>query len=234
MRILLLGGTREALVLAFRLKTQHQVIYSLAGATRSPATPPGLEVRVGGFGGAEGLSRFLTERQFDVIVDSTHPFAAQISLNARQMSVPVLRLERPAWSPQTGDRWTRVPHLKAALERLKHHKGPIALALGRGGEPLAKRLGKRAVLRRWQPDLRLDNLAHELAWLKSLRPAILVTKNSGGIAAAKLEAARQLKIPVMMIDRPRPTKGRRFDNIDALIAAIEAHTTTLTPTGASV
>ena len=112
MRVLLLGGTTEARLLAGELVADHDVTVSLAGRVRSPLPLPGT-VRVGGFGGVDGLAAWLRAHGTDAVVDATHPFASTMTAHAAAacalVEVPLLRLQRPAWSPVTGDDWRPVP-----------------------------------------------------------------------------------------------------------------------------
>ena len=133
-RILLLGGVTEALAIARTLGPQH--VYSLAGVGRVP-TDLSCEVRVGGYGGAEGLAQYIREHGIDLLVDATHPYAAQISRNAAlaaQLSgIACWALRRPAWQPQATDDWREVEDWVALVEALKPFKRPL-FTLGR--EPL--------------------------------------------------------------------------------------------------
>ncbi len=133
-RILLLGGVTEALAMARRLGPQH--VYSLAGVGRVPADLP-CEVRVGGYGGAEGLAQYIREQRIDVLLDATHPYAAQISHNAASAAalagIPCWALRRPAWQPQAGDDWREVADWAELVEALKPFQRPL-FTLGR--EPL--------------------------------------------------------------------------------------------------
>ena len=133
-RILLLGGVTEALAIARTLGPQH--IYSLAGVGRVP-TDLKCQVRVGGYGGAEGLAQYIREERVDLLLDATHPYAAQISQNAAsaaQLSgIPCWALRRPAWQPQPGDDWREVSDWAELIEALKPFRKPL-FTLGR--EPL--------------------------------------------------------------------------------------------------
>jgi precorrin-6A/cobalt-precorrin-6A reductase len=133
-RILILGGTGEARALAARLAPRHAVTLSLAGRTRAPAPQP-VPTRTGGFGGPEGLARYLEAEGIDTLIDATHPFARQISLNARAAAAlagtRLLALSRPPWTPVPGDRWTPVPDMAAAARALGETPARVFLAIGR-------------------------------------------------------------------------------------------------------
>ena len=133
-RILLLGGVTEALAIARTLGPQH--VYSLAGVGRVP-TDLTCEVRVGGYGGAEGLARYIRDEGIDLLLDATHPYAAQISQNAALAAaasdIPCWALRRPAWVAQTGDDWREVAHWSELVEVLAPFQRPL-FTLGR--EPL--------------------------------------------------------------------------------------------------
>ncbi len=130
-RILLLGGVTEALAIARTLGPQH--IYSLAGIGRIP-TDLTCQVRVGGYGGAEGLAQFIRAEGIDLLLDATHPYAAQISHNAAQAAracaIPCWALRRPAWQPQAGDDWREVADWAELIQALQPFHRPL-FTLGR-------------------------------------------------------------------------------------------------------
>jgi precorrin-6A/cobalt-precorrin-6A reductase len=220
-RVLVLAGTTDASELAARLAGAGiDVVSSLAGITRGPRPRPG-RVRTGGFGGVRGLARYLTEEGIDALVDATHPFAAVMPFHAaeaaRLAGVPHLRLLRPAWEASAGDRWHHVPTLASAAQALE----PLAarrvfLAVGRqSAAAFARCIGVRFVVRAIEPldgalpgatvviDRGPYRLEDERQLLIAHRIDTLVTKNSGGTAtAAKLQAATELAVRVVMIDRP--------------------------------
>jgi precorrin-6A/cobalt-precorrin-6A reductase len=220
--VLILGGTGEARALAGALDG-HTVISSLAGRTRSPLLPAG-EVRIGGFGGADGLAGFLRSRRIDVLVDATHPFAERISANAAAAAaaagVPLLALRRPGWVEQPGDDWRRVRSpgdAAALLPRLGHRiflttgrQGIAAFAavdgcwfLARSVEPPDPPTPRRLAILLDRGPFTLDG---ERRLLRDHRIDVLVSKDSGG-PAAKLAAARERGIPVVLIDRPPAPPG---------------------------
>ncbi|CUA92559.1 precorrin-6A reductase [Comamonas thiooxydans] len=201
-----------------------QAIYSYAGATQTRRTPA-LPVRVGGFGGVQGLVDYLSAHHITHVIDATHPFAAQMSANAiaacAQLDLPLLSMERPAWQAQPGDQWQHVPDMAAAAQALSRSLKRVFLAIGR--KQLAAFAGladeHQFVLRVIDQEggsLPLPassyelivargpfRLADELALLGQYRVDCIVSKNAGGADTyAKIEAARQLGIPVIMVDRP--------------------------------
>jgi precorrin-6A/cobalt-precorrin-6A reductase len=209
--ILLLGGTAEARELASRVP----VLSSLAGRVREPELPAG-DVRIGGFGGVEGLVAWLREHRPRAVVDATHPFAAQMSRHAveacRAVDVPLLRLQRPGWAEQPGDRWTRVPSLAAAAEAV----GDRRALLTTGRQAVEPFLGLQHVVLRaierpegipasWTVVLGRPpwSLEDELAQIAEHHVDVMVTKDSGGPTAPKLQAARQVGLEVIVVDRPR-------------------------------
>lgn len=234
-RVLILGGTTEAVQLAEACAKvpDLEITTSLAGRTRTPCAPPGA-LRIGGFGGAGGLERYLRTQAIDRLVDATHPFALQIGRNAvqacRAAGVPRLRLLRPPWQRQPGDRWIEVESLAEAARRLPP-RARVFLSVGRSD------LGAFAGLEQWflvrtiEPAERcLANacwlaergpfrLEDELALLREHEVDVLVTKASGGEATyAKLAAARQLGLKVIMVRRPPPPAGPMVESVAAAIA----------------
>ncbi len=219
--ILILGGTGDARALAERLDARGdlEVITSLAGRTRTPALPPG-EIRVGGFGGVDGLVDYIELSGIDLVVDATHPFAAGMSRNAfqacAQSETPLLRLERPPWREGEDDQWRMVPDVQKAASALPRG-GRALVTVGRQElAPFAARSDVAVIARMIEaPDTRLpENVlvildrppftyADERALMIEQKITVLVCKNSGGVATqAKLTAARDLKIPVLMVARP--------------------------------
>lgn len=222
---MVLGGTGEGRELAATLVAQgFQVISSLAGRVREPRLPDG-EVRIGGFGGAEGLADFLVAQRIDVLVDATHPFAARMTLAATSAAaateVPMVVLRRPAWSPEPGDDWRSVPSLTEAANLLPELGERVFLTTGRQGLDTfadsklwylvrAVEAPEPPVPQRMQLLLERGpfTVDRERELLREYRIDMLVTKNSGGaMTAAKLVAARDIGIPVVMVSRPPVPKG---------------------------
>jgi precorrin-6A/cobalt-precorrin-6A reductase len=222
--VLILGGTTEGYALAQALVDRGglQVLTSLAGRTPNPRRPAGA-LRIGGFGGSDGLAAYLAAARVAAVIDATHPFAATMGGHAATacagLGVPLLRLERPPWQAQAGDRWEPVadwPGAVAALRRLGARR--VLLAVGRQALAHFGPLDDAWFLVRCVslPDpppaharieLLLDRgpftLAGERALLARHRIDCIVCKNSGGEAsAAKLQAARERGIPVIMHQRP--------------------------------
>ena len=231
--ILILGGTSEGYALAEALSDSGwQVISSLAGRTSSPRLPAG-ETRIGGFGGVVGLIDYLRTQRISALIDATHPFAATMGWHAaeacRALQLPLLRLERPAWQPEPGDRWHPVADWDAARATLRALGARrVLLALGRQDlEPFVALTGVRFLIRCVSPPDPLPafadaelllargpfDLASERALLDSARIDAIVCKSSGGEATvAKLIAARERGTPVVMRQRPRrPALQSRAD-----------------------
>jgi precorrin-6A/cobalt-precorrin-6A reductase len=231
MRVLLLGGTTEAMEMARALAAAGvAAVFSYAGRTAAPAAPP-LPVRVGGFGGVAGLETYLVQQAISHVIDATHPFAAQMSRHAvaacAAAGLPLIALERPPWSVGPGDRWSFVPDAAAAALALPERPSHVFLAIGRQELPaFAGRPEHRYLLRLVDPPdgpLPLPQseavIARgpftregDLALLRDQGVGIVVAKNAGGGGArAKLDAARILGLPVILIDRPagppRPVAG---------------------------
>ena len=219
-RVLILGGTAEARRLADLLAADPgvDVTSSLAGATTGPRLPAG-RVRIGGLGGADGLARLLRAERFDALIDATHPFAATVSDHAAQaaagLDVPLLVLRRPGWSAGPGDRWHWAGTLQDAAALLPALGRRVLLTTGRRElEPFTGRPGLFLLIRSVEPP-RPPPPAHcrvllargpfgldeERELLREHRIDVLVTKDSGG-DRAKLIAAREAALPVVVVRRP--------------------------------
>jgi precorrin-6A/cobalt-precorrin-6A reductase len=221
--VLILGGTSEARLLAEALSKdlRFAALLSFAGRTES-LLRPALPHRVGGFGGAEGLAAFLRAGQYRALIDATHAFAARISHNAaaaaQTTGVPLLRLARPAWQPVLGDDWRPQADMEAAALALGQAPRRVFLSVGRlelvafcqapqhdyllrAVEPFTPPAGlSRARLIAARGPFAL---ADEQKLLRDERIELLVSKNAGTPSTyAKIEAARALAIPVLMVARP--------------------------------
>ncbi|GAA1723829.1 cobalt-precorrin-6A reductase [Nonomuraea bangladeshensis] len=251
-RVLILGGTAEARALAAELAADPalRVVSSLAGRVSNPRLPVG-EVREGGFGGAEGLAAWLTRERIDVLVDATHPFAERMTASAAAASaasgVPLLALRRPGWREGPGDDWLRVGSLPAAADLLVSRdwragaaapgEVRVFLTTGRRSLPVFAPLpGVWLLARSVDPPeppvpanayVLLDRgpytVEGERALIREHRLDVLVTKDSGGrMTTAKLVAAREAGLPVIMVDRPPPPPGvRTVDSVAAAVAWVQ-------------
>lgn len=219
-RILLLGGTTEASALARALATAGaDAVFSYAGRTDSPVTQP-LPTRIGGFGGVDGLIGYIRDHAITHIVDATHPFAAQMSRNAAascaQTGTALIALERPAWQAQAGDDWTHVPDIAGAVAALPDDPARVFLAIGRQNlDAFATKPQHHYLLRLVDPGaVPLPHtttviargpfdVAGDTKLMQDHAITHIVAKNAGGAGAeAKLTAARDLRLPVILIDRP--------------------------------
>lgn len=238
-RVLVLGGTGDARALAARIADDARFysVLSLAGRTSTPLAQP-LPTRVGGFGGAEGLARYLADERIERVVDATHPFAAQMSRNARAAcaacGVPLLALTRAPWAPVAGDHWTDVADGDAAAQALGAAPRRVFLTIGRQGVAVFRAAPQHDyLLRVIEPPATCDLPPHcevmsargpfgvddEVALMRDRRIDIVVTKNSGGAQTyAKIEAARRLGLPVVMIVRPTAAGVATTHDIDAALA----------------
>ncbi|WP_176513308.1 cobalt-precorrin-6A reductase [Pseudomonas faucium] len=235
-RILLLGGVTEALAIARQLGPEH--VYSLAGIGRVPQDLT-CQVRVGGYGGAEGLARYLREAGITMLIDATHPYAAQISRNAasaaRAVGIPCWALRRPAWQAQPGDDWREVADWAGLIEALKPFHRPL-FTLGR--EPLqhldeipSEQFWTLRALEACPGNERCEvigargpfQLDDERALFARRGIDVLVSKNSGSVATEpKLEVARELGVPVLILQRPTlPEVDLTFARADLLLARLE-------------
>ncbi|MBY8977823.1 cobalt-precorrin-6A reductase [Rhodobacteraceae bacterium NNCM2] len=234
MTILLLGGTGEARALAALLREQgREVIASLAGVTRKPEDY-GVPTRIGGFGGAEGLSAWIDQNRITCLIDATHPFARRMPFNAaaaaERSGIPRLRLLRPEWPP--GPDWRQFDDLEAACRALSP---PDRVLVTTGREDLAPFV-KRPEIQFWirtieplgplpghmhpitaRPPFPLD---HERELMRRHRITHLLTKNSGG-SRAKLDAAEALGLTIMMIRRPAPPGGPVAHDLGSVVAWIK-------------
>lgn len=238
MRVLLLGGTTEASLMARRLAEDRvDAVFSYAGRTGAPVAQP-LPTRIGGFGGPEGLARYLAEEGITHVVDATHPFAAQMSRNAvaacTAACVPLCAFERAPWRAWPGDDWRRVAGLDDAVAALPDRPARVFLAIGRQNlDTFAARPQHHYLLRLVDPpDAPLPlpdttviiargpfDAAADRALLAAHRIEVIVAKNAGGAGArAKLDAARALGLPVILIDRPFLPRRRIAGTVEEVMA----------------
>ena len=240
-RILILGGTGDALALAAQAAQlpDAQVISSLAGRTQTPVTEG--TTRIGGFGGVAGLTEYLRQQQISHLIDATHPFAAQISWNAAEAAqaagVAHLMLIRPAWAQVQGDRWIEVESHSEAAAALPGLAERLFLTIGRQELGAFAHLHQIWFLMRMidppLPDAAVPpgeillergpfSLASEHALLAQYQIEAIVSKNSGGEATyAKIIAARELGLPVVMVQQPLMPTGNRVSEIAAALSWIQ-------------
>ena len=236
-KILILGGTGDAVKLAAKLATvlEIEIISSLAGRTRKPAALVG-QVRIGGFGGATGLANYLQENSIDILIDATHPCAGQITCNgaiASQLAnIPHLMLVRPQWEKVRGDNWIEVESVEAAAQAIPESVKRVFITSGRQQlEPFLQRSHIWYLMRSIDPpDIELPNskvlldrgpfnLEQERQLLQDYKIEAIVSKNSGGSATyAKIIAARELDIPIIMVQRPAMPEGEKVNDIEEAIA----------------
>lgn len=240
--VLVLGGTTEGREVTAALVARGDVrpITSLAGRISRPGAVAG-EVRTGGFGGADELARWITEHHVRVVVDATHPFAAGISANAARAcasaGVPLVALRRPGWSPVPGDDWRPAVDLPDAAAQVPGLGRRALLAIGRQEvaafagvddvwfllraiDPPDPPLPPRHELLLARGPFALDD---ERALLREHAIDVVVTKDSGGDATrAKLDAARELGLPVLMVRRPPAPDGPGVTTVATAGAAVAA------------
>lgn len=210
-----------------------RVVSSLAGRVANPRLPLG-EVRVGGFGGPDGLARYLADNRVTAVVDATHPFAEHIGASAAKAAsaakVPLLRLERPGWQAGPGDEWHWVGSLEEAATKITELGERIFLTSGRQGLAAFAGCTEQWFLARCvdppgpplppKIEIMLDrgpyDVPGETTLLRDHRIDVLVTKDSGGtMTTAKLVAARQRGIPVVVIQRPERPETRTVEDVAA-------------------
>ena len=238
-RVLILGGTGDAAELAAKASTIKgiEVITSLAGRTRQPSVPTG-HVRIGGFGGEAGLADYLREMQINFLIDATHPFATQISCNAAAAAAAVglqhLMLVRPAWQKVKGDRWQEVDSVEAAAASLPNQAKRVLLTVGRQQLAAFASLDDIWFLMRLidppAPDALVPKgmllcdrgpfaLEHEREILLQHEIETIVSKNSGGEATyAKIIAARELGVNIVMVSRKATPPGEQVADVDSALA----------------
>lgn len=223
MRVLLLGGTAEGRALAKALHPDVDIISSLAGRVPDPALPVG-QVRIGGFGGVDGLRNWLQDNSIDAVVDATHPFAASMTAHAAEvcaeLHIPHVVLARPGWDPGAAE--VVASDTEAARAVAKHGYERIFLTTGRSGTKVFAGSEAWFLIRAvTDPDAASLPCHHrvllsrgpyhyddEIALMRDHRIDALVTKNSGGdMTRAKLDAAAALDIPVVMVARPQLPDG---------------------------
>ncbi|UWR26246.1 cobalt-precorrin-6A reductase [Sulfitobacter sp. S223] len=238
MRVLLLGGTTEASQLAQALHSARiETVFSYAGRTNAPIAQP-VDVRIGGFGGADGLATYLKNERISHVVDATHPFANTMGQNAYRAcsthGTPLLRLARPAWRAQADDKWIHVPDITGARDALPADPCRVFLAIGRMHVDLfAARPEHHYLLRLVDapqtqitlPDHHVTvargpfNVAEDIALMQEHRITHVIAKNAGGSGAvAKIDAARALGLQVVMIDRPLRPDIAETANIETVLA----------------
>jgi precorrin-6A/cobalt-precorrin-6A reductase len=242
MRVLILGGTTEASDLVHLLADDRrfEVTLSLAGRTSNPRLHP-VQTRIGGFGGIDGLAAWLEQEAAEAVIDATHPYADQISANVvtacGRLAIPLATIMRPAWRCQPGDTWLTVASAEAAADALGPRARRVFLSLGRLELGAFVRSPHHHYIARTieppidialPPDIQLIfdrgpfDLSAETALLQHEKADILVSKNSGGAATvAKIEAARKLGIPVVMIDRPNKSHGHVVENAVGAVKWLE-------------
>jgi precorrin-6A/cobalt-precorrin-6A reductase len=234
-RILLLGGVTEALAIARTLGSEH--VYSLAGVGRMPSDLQ-CQVRVGGYGGAEGLAQFVRDEGIGLILDATHPYAAQISQNAATAAaltgIPCWALRRPAWQAGTDDDWREVSDWAELITALAPFKRPL-FTLGR--EPLQHlheipdhQFWTLRALDSYPGNARCEvigargpfHLEEERELFERRQIDVLISKNSGSSATEpKLEVARERGVPVLVLKRPGLAEvDREFFNVRTLSQAL--------------
>ncbi|AZI58993.1 cobalt-precorrin-6A reductase [Nakamurella antarctica] len=241
--ILILGGSSEARALALALTAKSvPIISSLAGRIKDPALPAG-KVRIGGFGGVDGLTKYLRENAIQAVINATHPFAATISASAEaacaKNSVPLLRLLRPGWDSLPGAAsWHWVLDTQEAGAVAAELSDRVFLTTGRQtAHEYIPALGSRFTAVRvvqapseplpetWEVITSRGpySLGSEREFMSSRRVGALVTKDSGGTyTSAKLTAATELGIDIVIIRRPEPGQARRVESVDGAVSWVTA------------
>jgi len=242
MKILILGGTTEARALAGPLAGRDDLVVtlSLAGRTANPLPQP-VPVRSGGFGGVDGLERYLRAERIDALIDATHPYAATISANAAhaaaRANVPFIALRRAPWAKTDGDQWIEVGSIAEAVKALGCVPRRVFLALGRKEiEPFAMAPEHVYLVRSVDPvdpPLAVPHAIYltargpfsetdDRALLERHRIDVVVAKNSGGEASyGKIAAARALHLPVILLRRPALPDVEAVETVDEVVAWLD-------------
>ncbi|MCP3381930.1 cobalt-precorrin-6A reductase [Bradyrhizobium sp. CCGUVB4N] len=231
-RALILGGIADASLLAAEIaRAGIDAVYSYGGRTRVPADQP-LPTRIGGFGGVSGLVDYIRREAITHVIDATHPFAAEMSRNAVEAcantGTPLIALERAPWTSVPGDKWIETEDVNAAAATLPEAPAHVFLAIGRQHiAPFAAKTQHAYTLRFVDPpeaplpftaDVLVSRgpftLDGELAMMRARGINWIVARNSGGDGArAKIDAARRLGLPVIMISRPTLPKRLRVESV---------------------
>ena len=243
-RTLILGGTTEASSLARALADRgDDALFSYAGRTAAPVAQP-LPTRVGGFGGVAGLLDFIAQNNITRVIDATHPFAAQMSRNAHaactQAGIPLAAFERAPWAETAADNWTHLPSIEAAAAALPQVPTRVFPAIGKQALSVFANHPQHHYLLRLvdQPAVPLPlphttvtlargpfDVAGDIALLRDHGTKLIIAKNAGGTGAeAKLIAARELGLRVLMIQRPAVPPRTTFARLDDILAWLD-HTT---------
>jgi precorrin-6A/cobalt-precorrin-6A reductase len=235
--VLILGGTGEARRLADVVVGRFRVVSSLAGRVKEPRLPAG-EVRVGGFGGVEGFRRWVVENEVDVVVDATHPFAAVMTATAarvtKELRIPFVVLRRPGWQERPGDDWRWVDTVEDAAGVLQEKR--VFLTTGREELKAFAHLDNWFLVRSVEPPeppvpknmhVILDRgpfTPHgELKTMREHAIDVLVTKDSGGdMTSAKLAAARELRLPVVIVTRPPLPEVDTVGSVEAAVRWLDS------------
>lgn len=243
-RVLILGGTTEANTLAARLAgdARFAPVLSLAGRTANPKAAP-IPMRIGGFGGVDGLKAYLVEEGIDMVIDATHPFAAVISRNAidacRRAGRPLLAIERPQWQSQPGDCWRHFRSVEDAVSALPGETRRVFSGLGRLSlDALSAAPQHHYVIRVIDPLAQPPALPSvtivttrgpfkvedDIALFQEYGVEVILAKNSGGSAAvSKIDAARALGLEVLMIDRPSMPDRPVVATVDDVLQSLARH-----------
>jgi precorrin-6A/cobalt-precorrin-6A reductase len=251
-KILILGGTTEARRLAEKLagRTDLDVTLSLAGRTAAPVAHA-VPLRIGGFGGAQGLADHLRDAGVDALIDATHPYASVISANAavaaHKVGVAFVVLRRPPWKAVAGDRWIDVGNARAAVNAIGQEPRNVFVAIGRNElAPFASAPQHHYLIRSIDPVSPLLPVPHaayitargpfsedsDRALLRAHQIDVVISKNSGGVVAyGKIAAARALGIDVMMLRRPSPPDAPAVQTIDEAIAWLDHALTSIAARG---
>ena len=236
-RLLILGGTTEAVEVAQRAAAKYAIVYSLAGRTKTPVIPEGVKVRRGGFGGEKALAAWLSRKRINRVLDATHPFAQNIAKNVetacKQTQTDRLKLLRPEWKEQPGDIWHNASDIKEAAGLIENTRKRVFLSIGRQAiDTFSKLTNTTFVVRSIDLPKPTDfpkniniitgrgpfAIEQEHKLLVQHTIDLVISRNSGGYATyGKIAAARQLSIPVIMVARPPYSHEKMVDTTESAL-----------------
>ena len=236
-KILIIGGTQEGNKLANYFKEHNlEYIISYAGVVEEVYKKK-FKKRVGGFGGKIGIFNFIKQNKITHVIDASHPFSQKISLNTynvcKSYNIPIITYTRKPWFERKNDNWIKVGDFNESADYLKGEAKNVFLAIGKKNLQVFKKYPQHCYLLRVINNQDINNLfpnqkciaynsklnvEEEIKILKKYKIEVIVSKNSGGnLAYNKIIAARKLKIPVVIISRPKSLRSKKIYTLESLL-----------------